>query len=179
MAYWSFSDVFEEQGVVRTPFYGGFGLIAADNIPKASYNDFLLLHKLGTKRLRVNSDSALATKDTNGNLVLALWNYAPPAGTGPTYTAPTSPTAQKSFQLHLDHLPKDAHVKLWRVDETHANAVAAFDAMGRPPGDLTRKQVADLKLAGALTPPESLVLTNGMLQVNIPAHGLVLLQVDR
>ena len=30
MAYWAFSDVFEEQGVVRTPFYGGFGLIAAD-----------------------------------------------------------------------------------------------------------------------------------------------------
>ena len=34
MDYWAFSDVFEEQGVVRTPFYGGFGLIAADNIPK-------------------------------------------------------------------------------------------------------------------------------------------------
>ncbi|MGB2606650.1 MAG: glycosyl hydrolase family 39, partial [Candidatus Sulfotelmatobacter sp.] len=28
MSYWSFSDVFEEQGVVKTPFYGGYGLIA-------------------------------------------------------------------------------------------------------------------------------------------------------
>src|ERR1700722_10355470 len=28
MSYWSFSDVFEEQGVVKQPFYGGYGLIA-------------------------------------------------------------------------------------------------------------------------------------------------------
>jgi hypothetical protein len=29
----SFSDVFEEQGVVKQPFYSGFGLIAAGGIP--------------------------------------------------------------------------------------------------------------------------------------------------
>ena len=34
MSYWSVSDVFEEQGVVKQPFYGGFGLIAAGGIPK-------------------------------------------------------------------------------------------------------------------------------------------------
>src|ERR1019366_6047313 len=27
-SYWTFSDVFEEQGVAKEPFYGGFGLIA-------------------------------------------------------------------------------------------------------------------------------------------------------
>ena len=47
MSYWTFSDVFEEQGVVKTPFYGGFGLLAEDNIPKAAFNDFALLHRLG------------------------------------------------------------------------------------------------------------------------------------
>ena len=36
MAYWTFSDVFEEQGVVKKPFYGGYGLIAAGGIPKAA-----------------------------------------------------------------------------------------------------------------------------------------------
>src|SRR5262249_42452701 len=44
MSYWTFSDVFEEQGVVRTPFYGGFGLIAAGGIPKPAHNAFELLH---------------------------------------------------------------------------------------------------------------------------------------
>ena len=37
MSYWTFSDVFEEQGVVKQPFYGGFGLIAAGGIPKPSF----------------------------------------------------------------------------------------------------------------------------------------------
>ena len=41
MDYWAFSDVFDEQGVVRTPFYGGFGLIAAEHIPKPAFNDFI------------------------------------------------------------------------------------------------------------------------------------------
>jgi len=34
MSYWTFSDVFEEQGVVKTPFYGGFGILAERGIPK-------------------------------------------------------------------------------------------------------------------------------------------------
>ena len=51
MSYWTFSDVFEEQGVVKQPFYGGFGLIAAGGIPKPAYNAFRLLHQLGDERM--------------------------------------------------------------------------------------------------------------------------------
>ncbi len=45
--YWAFSDVFEEQGVVKQPFYGGYGLIAEDGLPKPAFNAFKLLHRLG------------------------------------------------------------------------------------------------------------------------------------
>ena len=78
LAYWSFSDVFEEQGVVKKPFYGGYGLMAAGNIPKASFNAFALLHRLGTDRITIDSDSVLATRREDGALVIAAWNYAPP-----------------------------------------------------------------------------------------------------
>ncbi len=180
MDYWSFSDVFEEQGVVRSPFYGGFGLIAADNIPKASYNVFTLLHKLGDHRIQLSSDSALATTDSSGNLTMALWNYAPPSGTGASYTAPAQPVGpDRTFTVNLNHVGKSAHVTLWRVDETHSNAVAAFDAMGRPAADLTPAQVTELKKAGALAPAEELALVDGKLQVTIPAHGLVVLTVKK
>ena len=47
MSYWTFSDVFDEQGVVKTPFYGGFGLLAVGGIPKPAFNAFALLHQLG------------------------------------------------------------------------------------------------------------------------------------
>ena len=180
MDYWAFSDVFEEQGVVRTPFYGGFGLIAADNIPKPSLNVFRALHKLGTERLPLASDSALATMPSDGKLVIALWDYAPPTGTGATYTMPTGPAGPaRTFDLHLDHVRANAAVELWRVDPDHGNVLRAFDAMGRPTGDPTSAQITKLRAAGAMAPMETQHLSKGGLRVTVPAHGLAVLVVSR
>ncbi|HEX4168012.1 MAG TPA: glycosyl hydrolase family 39 [Bryobacteraceae bacterium] len=78
MSYWTFSDVFEEQGVVKTPFYGGYGLIAERHLPKAAFWDFDLLHQLGEQRVDVSSENALVTKRADGGYAVALWNYAEP-----------------------------------------------------------------------------------------------------
>src|SRR5467141_3387920 len=80
MAYWTFSDVFEEQGVVKRPFYGGFGLIAVNGLPKPSFNAFKLLHRLGENRLPVDTDSAIVTRRSDGTLVMAIWNLFLPEG---------------------------------------------------------------------------------------------------
>ena len=84
MSYWDFSDVFEEQGVVKTLFYGGFGLIATGNISKAALNAFRLLHLLGEERLVLESEAALATRRADGSLAIAVWNYAAPEEHGAT-----------------------------------------------------------------------------------------------
>lgn len=179
MAYWSFSDVFEEQGVVRNPFYGGFGLVAADNIPKPSLNVFRALHKLGTKRIQLDSDSALATTGTNG-LALALWDYAPPDGTGPRYTMPAGPAGpSKMFTVTIEHVPQNAPVEIWRVDDDHGNVIKAFNAMGRPAGDLTQQQIEELRTAGAMAAPEHTHLNHGRLELTVPAHGLAVVLVER
>src|SRR5271156_3868775 len=60
MSYWTFSDVFEEQGVIKTPFYGGYGLIAEDGIPKPAFNAFAMLHNLGDERIAEPEDDVLA-----------------------------------------------------------------------------------------------------------------------
>ena len=173
MAYWAFSDVFEEQGVVRSPFYGGFGLMAADNIPKPSLNVFKALHKLGDRRIAVDSESALATATKDG-LAIALWDYAPPTGTGPTYTVATEPAAPaKVFHLDVRNAPAD--VTIWRIDDDHSNVIKAFDAMGRPDGDLTQQQIAQLQAAGQMSPPEHVRTSHGKLDVTVPAHGLAVL----
>jgi xylan 1,4-beta-xylosidase len=180
MAYWAFSDVFEEQGVVRTPFYGGFGLMAADNIPKPTLNIFAALHKLGDRRIAVDSDSILATKSADGRLALALWDYAPPTGTGPTYTMPTGPSGPaKTFSLHLTHIAPNASVEVLRVDDDHGNVLKAFDAMGRPTGSLTPAQITQLRSAGAMAPAEHLHLTQGALTLTVPAHGLAVVLIGR
>jgi xylan 1,4-beta-xylosidase len=177
MSYWSFSDVFEEQGVVKTPFYGGFGLIAEDSIPKPALNAFAMLHELGDRRIQVDSDSALATKRSDGTIVMALWNYAPPFGTGPTYTPPPADLGpSRTFTLRLDGVPSNATGQLWRVDADHGNVLKTYDAMGRP-AILTRDQIVKLREAAKPSPPEQITLKGGSLTVNIPPQGLVVLEV--
>jgi len=180
MAYWAFSDVFEEQGVVRTPFYGGFGLVAADEIPKPSLNVFRALHKLGTERIAVDSDSALATTGPDHRVALALWDYAPPDGVGPRYTMPSGPAEpSKAFSISLQHVPQSASVEIWRVDDDHGNVIKTFNAMGRPPGDLTQQQIDQLRAAGAMAPAEHTHLHNGKLDVTVPPHGLAVVLIGK
>ncbi len=89
MSYWTFSDVFEEQGISKTPFYGGFGLIADDDrIPKAAFNAFQALcissETSGWRQFRRSCSS----RDDKRKYAIALWNYAPPEhpGFGATFT---------------------------------------------------------------------------------------------
>src|SRR5262249_4092892 len=82
MSTWSVSEVFEEQGVVKTSFYGGYGLIAVNGVPKPAFNAFRVLHNLGEERVQLNSDTALLTRRNDGALVLAIWNYVPPDQAG-------------------------------------------------------------------------------------------------
>ena len=178
MSYWTFSDVFEEQGVVRTPFYGGFGLVAAYHIPKPALNAFAMLHKLGDRRIRVESESALATRSGDGAVEVALWNYAEPFGTGASYTPPTVNTgATKSFEVRVSGVAPDAEVEVWRVDEDHGNALKTFDAMGRPAGSLSKEQVQRLRAEGAMAPVETAHLAGGEMRVSVPVHGLAVLVV--
>ncbi|MGB5851259.1 MAG: glycosyl hydrolase family 39 [Rhodanobacter sp.] len=176
MSYWSFSDVFEEQGIVRNPFYGGFGLIAARRIPKPAFNAFAMLHKLGDRQLKSDSDSALVTKRDDGTVVLALWNYAPPVGDTASYTPGKPKGTNKHFSVDVRHLAAGARATVWRLDEDHGNAVAAFDQMGRPDFP-SRAQIAALRKAGEMAPPQRVDLHDGKLQLDIPPQGLVVVEL--
>lgn len=179
MSYWDFSDVFEEQGIVRTPFYGGFGLLAADHIPKPALNVFRALHELGDRRLAVRSESVLATVKGK-QLAIALWDYLPPDGTGATYTPPPANVGPpRSFSLKLEHVKQNASVEILRVDADHGNVLKAFDAMGRPPGDLSQAQVRQLQAAGAMAPPEHTHLQGDTLAITVPAHGLAVVLIGQ
>ncbi len=176
MSYWSFSDVFEEQGIVRNPFYGGFGLIAANRIAKPAFNAFTILHKLGDRQLATKSDSALITRRDDGTLVIALWNYAPPVGDTASYTPGKPVGAPKRFDVVVKQLPAAARATVWRVDETHGNAVAAFDRMGRPDFP-SRAQITELREAGKLAAPESVDVRSSKFTIDVPVQGLVVVEL--
>lgn len=173
MSYWTFSDVFEEQGVVKQPFYGGYGLIAERGIPKPAFNAYALLHQLGDKRLAVPGDDVLATRRDDGTLAVAAWNLVEPGAPGAT-------GATKAMQLAFRGVSGDT-ATIRRVDAQHGNPLAAWIRMGRPPYP-TRAQIAELKRAADPGPPQTVRLERGSdgvatLTLNLPRDGLALVEV--
>jgi len=165
MSYWTFSDVFEEQGVVKTPFYGGFGLIAAGGIPKPAFNAFKLLHQLGDQRITLDSDSALLTRRSDGVLVLAVWNYVPPDQAG----------SPKAFTLRFKNAkPGSAMVSL--LDNDHGDFHSAYEKMNSPRYP-TETQIQELRRVATLPHPENRQLQDGELSLTLPAHGLALIEL--
>ncbi len=165
MSYWTFSDVFEEQGVVKQPFYGGFGLIAADNLPKPAFNAFKLLHRLGTQRIPVDSDTVLATRRANGTVVVATWNLVLPGETG----------SAKQVDLELEGIGAGWRAFVYRLDAQHGSLLAAYREMGGPQYP-TPAQVKTLRGAARLPAPDVLPLTGGHLQLTLPPDGLAVVE---
>ena len=165
MSYWTFSDVFEEQGVVKQPFYGGFGLLAEGGIPKPAFAAFDLLHTLGDERIEIQSDTALVTRTKDGSLVLAVWNYAPPEQTG----------VPKTVTLRFKGV-SGRHASIARVDREHGDVHSAYEKMGAPPYP-TPAQIVALRKAAQLPAPESRELRNGELTLTLPSYGLAVIEV--
>ena len=166
MSYWTFSDVFEEQGVVKQPFYGGYGLIAAGGIPKPAYRAFRLLHQLGDQRLALDSDSALLTRRSDGSLVLAVWNLVPAeqAGTEKVVTIRTSP--QGRFR----------RAAISRLDRDHGDPHSAYERMGSPRYP-TETQLRELRKIADSPVPEVRELQNGELILRLPPEGLAVIEL--
>jgi len=165
MSYWTFSDVFEEQGVIKTPFYGGYGLIAEDGIPKPAFRAFELLHYLGDQRIAEPEDDALVTRAGNGALVIALWNLVEPAATG----------SDKTFALDIKGAP-GTHVTIRRLDASHGDTLDAWKEMGSPRYP-TQAQIAALKKASEIGLPETTSLQGDQLTVTVPPKGLALVEI--
>ncbi len=72
-SYWTFGDVFEEQGVPATPFHGGFGMIANGLIPKPTLWPFAWFTNLHGECIH-RDDNCLILKKPDGSLEGVAWN---------------------------------------------------------------------------------------------------------
>lgn len=73
LGFWTFTDIFEENGPGKLPFHGGFGLINAEGIKKSSYWAYWLLNKLGDNIIEI-TDNFIITKQ-NDEYRIIIWNY--------------------------------------------------------------------------------------------------------
>jgi xylan 1,4-beta-xylosidase len=166
MSYWTFSDVFEEQGVVKTPFYGGFGLLAEDGIPKPAFDVFALLHELGDERLPEALGDVLATRRSDGTLVIAAWNLVEPRVDGKS----------KTIAIDLKGIGENAHATIRRVDNSHGDTLDAWKKMGSPKNP-TKAQIEALRKASETGPPEVRAIGHHRLMLSVPPMGLAVVEI--
>lgn len=167
MSFWTFSDVFEEQGPFPKPFTGMFGLRAEGGINKPGYYAYGLLHQLGPVRIANSATNLIATETKQGGLAIAAWDLVDPGQTGPGATV----------DLVLRHVAADARMTIQRVDSEHGNVLRNFVAMGSPLSPIPN-QAEELNRESALPPPEETHLQNGRLRIHLTANALALVTVD-
>ena len=113
--------------------------------------------------MELDSDHALATRRSDGAIVVAIWNYAPPEKEGPS----------KAVTLRFKGAPaKQAQVSV--VDPRHGDVLPTYEAMGSPRYP-TQAQIRELRKASELGVPETRTLTNGELTLTLPSYGLAVI----
>ena len=134
-SYWTFGDVFEEQGIPPRIFHGGFGLAAEGAVEKPTLRAFSFFTRLtGTPVYR--DEHMVLCRTENGGYEGVFWNLCPEKA--------------EEAEITLD-LPAggERYVLLTEtVDEKSGNPLKAWRDMGEP-SSLTREQRAFLKGAAA------------------------------
>jgi xylan 1,4-beta-xylosidase len=186
LSYWTFTDIFEENGPRFTPFHGGFGLINLEGIRKPSFYAFKFLSQLGTQDLQSDDAQSWMTKSADGEMQVLVWDYSPvvpPKGeTDQTFYKREQPAMDKgTVEVNLAHVPNGRYrVALYEVGYKHNDAYTAYLQMGGPK-QLTRAQVVSLKAAssGAASIEADVVVTDGHLrrQMTLRSNDVFFLRI--
>jgi xylan 1,4-beta-xylosidase len=126
-SFWTFCDIFEEQGQKSPAFSGEYGLMTQHGIPKAPYRAFQLLHQLGDSIYQHTGaegtlDVYAVEKREAGALQLMLVNHH----------SLLHPIAAEKLSITLSGAKPCVRAEIQRVDEDHANALAAWQNLGSP-----------------------------------------------
>ncbi len=157
MSYWTFTDIFEENGPRFTPFHGGFGMINLEGIKKPAFYAFKFLGQLGKQDVGSDDPQSWITKSPDGSVQALVWDYTPmvpPQGqTDQTFYKQKLPAVDKgSLELNLSHVPDgDYELSVYQTGYKQNDAYTAYLELGEP-NQLTREQVRSLKAASAGEP---------------------------
>ena len=143
LAYWTFTDVFEEHGAGDTAFHGGFGLINYQGIVKPAFHAYRFLNQLGEEEV-YRADGFLATRTKTMGACGRSFATFPPS----TPMLRLSPDARCRranpchwrSRLSRDRnsaLSPNASYLVETVDAAHGFALRQWQAMGSPSSPTT------------------------------------------
>jgi xylan 1,4-beta-xylosidase len=182
---WAFE--FEDQ-----PWFAGYRQLSTNGVNLPVLNVFRMFAKLGPERVAATSDAqlplerivaegvrgetdvgALATRTPQGGVAVLLWNYHDDDLPGPA--------AGVKLTIKGRSARASRNATLWRVDETHGNAFAAWKAMGSPQSP-NATQYGELEkaseLEAELLPPVTVKRGTAQIELTLPRQGVALLVLD-
>ncbi len=173
-SFWTFSDLFEENGQYAAPFHGGFGLQTIHGIPKPTYHVFEMLHQLGSERLTVSGGEnstveVLAVKEKDHRIDLLVFNH----------NIPEDLIKAEDIEIQISGLKSVRPVRVLRVDDYHGNPKHKWVELGSPEYP-SHSQIAKIRKASLLTnEPLCYDEKEGefLLRLEIPPHGVALIQL--
>lgn len=161
LSYWTFTDVFEEGGAGNAMFHGGFGMINLQGIIKPTFHAYRFLNRLGDELLGAVAGGIVTRCGKTKKLSAIAYHYPPevkqtiPASfdsRDKAYETLTTGLAEQ-LKIELSDIDPGAKILVETLDQQHGNALAAWEALGRP-DNVTREQAKLLREKAAATKRE-------------------------
>jgi xylan 1,4-beta-xylosidase len=170
-SFWTFSDLFEENGQFSQPFHGGFGLQTIHGIPKPTYRVFEMMHHLGDQRIPVEGGAGstvelLAVRDGENLRVLAY-----------NHDIPGSDLRTEDVALTLKGAAPAQPVTIARIDSAHANPKQKWIDLGSPAYP-DREELAQI-LVASLPSATELLADGRTLHFSLPPHAIAEIVMNR
>jgi xylan 1,4-beta-xylosidase len=149
MSYWTFTDIFEENGPPPRPFHGGFGLINFEDVPKPAFWAYKFLAMLGGTELKNADASSYVCADNRGGVQVLLWDITHPTdgkiSNQDYFFHPPPPREKGDVVVKLKNVaPGNYHLVIYQIGYGHNDPYSRYLDMGQPT-DLSRETVAGLK----------------------------------
>jgi len=173
LAYWTFTDVFEENGAGDTAFHGGFGMINYQGIVKPTFHAYRFLATLGDRCLEQRIGGVVTRHSETGEVAALAYHYPPEMPLTVPASFETRGKAEETLALGR---PESLWIELYGLHpyetvilETLAlgagDAVTAWKRMGQP-DPLSREQTRQLREAANATAKERFTAdANGRFQI--------------
>ncbi|ROR74217.1 GH39 family glycosyl hydrolase [Bogoriella caseilytica] len=152
IAYWTFTDVFEEGGGGIGPFHGGFGFVNEQGLHKPTFHAMAMLNRLGDRLLAELPHGAITASSSTGAVSAIFYNYPADMGSEGLASQRTYGDARALSEIGpelrvrhtVEGLPPGASFELEVLDWEHGNVAEAWYQMGSPL-NLSREQTAELR----------------------------------
>jgi xylan 1,4-beta-xylosidase len=174
IAFWMFTDIFEEAPPKPSVFSGGFGLVNGQGLRKPAFHAFRFLHELGDQILE-QSDNYIVTRRCDGTMVLLFWNHIYFLSDDQIEEIPEGNS--KEIELHFDNSICFDHLVIHTIDHNTGSVKDSWLEMGAPEPP-SREQLGLLTdLAEPRIEIKSVNNSSGTFKFDLPAHSVKLIEI--